>query len=86
MSLISAKPVLYVANVSEDGFDDNPLLDDVAEIAAQESAGVVSVCASIEAELVMLDAEERAEFLADMGLEEPGLSRVIRAGYELLGL
>ena len=86
LSLISAKPVLYVANVAEDGFDDNPLLDDVAEIAARESAGVVSVCASIEAELVMLDAEARAEFLADMGLEEPGLSRVIRAGYELLGL
>ena len=86
LSLISAKPVLYVANVAEDGFADNPLLDDVAEIAARESAGVVSVCASIEAELVMLDAEARAEFLADMGLEEPGLSRVIRAGYELLGL
>ena len=86
LSLISAKPVLYLANVAEDGFVDNPLLSQVEGIAASESAAVVPVCAAIEAELVSLDAEERSEFLADMGLAEPGLHRVIRAGYELLGL
>ena len=84
--LLTAKPVLYIANVAEDGFHDNPLLDQVREIASQESAEVVPVCAAIEAELVELDEADRAEFLADYGLAEPGLDRVIHAAYKLLGL
>ena len=86
LALITAKPVLYIANVAEDGFTDNPLLEAVEAVASTEHAGVVPVCAAIESELIALEAEERAEFLAEMGLEEPGLNRVIRAGYELLGL
>jgi GTP-binding protein YchF len=77
---------MYIANVSEDGFVNNPLLDAVKEYGRQEGAPVVPVCAAIEAEMVELDDEEKVEFLAEMGLEEPGLNRVIRAGYELLGL
>jgi hypothetical protein len=77
---------MYVANVADDGFEDNPLLDRVREHAAKEAAEVVPVCAAIEAEIVELDEDERAEFLADLGLEEPGLNRVVRAGYRLLGL
>ncbi|MGD9299356.1 MAG: DUF933 domain-containing protein, partial [Thiohalocapsa sp.] len=69
-----------------DGFEDNPLLDRVREHAAKEAAEVVPVCAAIEAEIVELDEDERAEFLVDLGLEEPGLNRVVRAGYRLLGL
>ncbi len=84
--LLTVKPTLYIANVAEDGFENNPLLDAVREHAAQEGAPVVAVCAAIEAEMVELDDEEKREFLAEMGLEEPGLNRVIRAGYELLGL
>ena len=84
--LLTAKPVLYIANVAEDGFHDNPLLDQVREIARQEGAEVVPVCAAIEAELVELDEADRAEFLADYGLAEPGLDRVIHAAYKLLGL
>ena len=84
--LLTAKPVLYIANVNDDGFNNNPLLDKVCALAAQEHAKVVPLCAATEAELVELDPEDRAEFMADLGLEEPGLHRVIRAGYELLGL
>jgi hypothetical protein len=84
--LLTAKPTMYVANVADDGFEDNPLLDRVREHAAKDAAEVVPVCAAIEAEIVELDEDERAEFLADLGLEEPGLNRVVRAGYRLLGL
>lgn len=86
LHLLSAKPVMYIANVGEGEWSDNPRLDAVREIAAREGAQVVPVCAQVEAELAQLDDAERAEFLADLGLEEPGLNRVIRAGYELLGL
>ena len=84
--LLTSKPVLYIANVAEDGFSDNPLLEQVREIATQEGAGVVPVCAAIEAELAQLDDADKAEFLADYGLAEPGLDRVIHAAYTLLGL
>ena len=83
---ITQKPVMYVANVAEDGFDDNPMLDAVATRAASEGAVVVAVCAKIEAEISELDDADRDEFLADLGLDEPGLDRVVRAGYRLLGL
>jgi len=86
LHLLTIKPTLYIANVAEDGFDHNPQLDTVRQIAAAEGAEVVAVCAAIEAELVDLDAVEAAEYLASLGLEEPGLNRVIRAGYRLLGL
>jgi len=84
--LLTAKPTMYIANVSEDGFEDNPHLDAVREYAAAEGAEVVPVCAAIEAEIVELDDDEKLEFLQEMGLEEPGLNRVVRAGYRLLGL
>ena len=86
LHLLTAKKVLYVANVSEDGFENNPHLDAVREQAAAEGASVVPVCAAIEMELAALDDAEKQEFLAEMGLEEPGLDRLVRAGYELLGL
>jgi GTP-binding protein YchF len=84
--LLTGKPVLYVANVAEDGFENNPFLDQVREIAAREGAEVLPVCAAIEAELAELDDADKAEFLADYGLSEPGLDRVIHAAYKLLGL
>jgi len=84
--LLTGKPVLYVANVAEDGFENNPFLTQVREIAAREGAEVVPVCAAIEAELAELDDVDKAEFLADYGLSEPGLDRVIHAAYKLLGL
>ncbi|GMU42296.1 MAG: redox-regulated ATPase YchF [Xanthomonadales bacterium] len=84
--LLTLKPVMYVANVREDGFENNRFLDAVRARAASEGAEVVSVCAAIEEELGQLDDADRGAFLADMGLEEPGLNRVIRAGYKLLGL
>lgn len=84
--LLTAKPVLYIANVDDDGYDNNPLLERVIALAAQEHARVVSLCAATESELVDLDDADRHEFMADLGLSEPGLNRVIRAGYELLGL
>ncbi len=84
--LITIKPTLYVANVRDDGFTNNPLLDKVAEFAASEGSQVVSICAAIEAEIVQLDDEEKQEFLDDLGLEEPGLNRVVRAAYQLLNL
>ena len=87
LSLLTAKPVMFVANVGEeDGFDGNPRLDAVRAAAAREQAGTVSICAAIEAELAALDPAEQAEFLTDLGLDEPGLDRFVRAGYELLGL
>jgi ribosome-binding ATPase len=84
--LLTLKPLMYIANVKEDGFENNPHLDRVRERAAQEGAEVVPVCAAIEEELAQLDDADKAAFLADMGLEEPGLNRVINAGYKLLGL
>ncbi|MFM7431893.1 MAG: redox-regulated ATPase YchF, partial [Gammaproteobacteria bacterium] len=86
MQLLTYKPVLYVANVQEGGFDNNPMLDAVRKLATRENSQVVAVCAAIEAEISQLDDADRAEFLKDLGLEEPGLNRVIRAGYALLGL
>ena len=86
LCLMTAKPTMYVANVSEDGFDNNPLLDVVTNLAKSENAGVVVICASIEAEIAELDDEEKIEFLQELGQDEPGLNRVIRAGYDLLGL
>jgi GTP-binding protein YchF len=84
--LITAKPVMYVANVDEDGFIDNPHLEAVNEYAAKEGSEVVAICAAIEAEIALLDDEDKADFLADFGAKEPGLNRVIRHGYSLLGL
>jgi len=86
LPLLTAKPVMYVANVLEDGFRDNPMLDAVRALAAGEGAEVVPVCAAIEAEIGQLAEADRAAFLADLGLDEPGLNRVIRAAYRLLGL
>ncbi|MES1929585.1 GTP-binding protein YchF [Salinisphaera dokdonensis CL-ES53] len=86
LHLITAKPALFVANVDEEGFENNPLLDRVSEHAAAQNAPVVAVCAALEGELAQLDGDDKNEFLADLGLEEPGLDRVIRAAYELLGL
>jgi len=84
--LLTAKPVMYVANVAEDGFENNPHLDAVRGYSAKEGAEVVAICAAIEAEIAVLDDEDRAEFLADLGFDEPGLNRVIRGGYALLEL
>ncbi len=86
LHLITIKPVMYIANVSETGFENNPFLEQVEEIAKKEGAVVVPVCASIEAELSALDDEEMVEFLGEYGLTESGLNRVIHAGYNLLGL
>lgn len=86
LHLLTIKPTMYIANVDEDGFEDNEYLDKLREIAATENAIVVPVCNKLEAEIAELDADEAAEFLADLGMEEPGLNRVIRAGYELLKL
>ena len=85
-NLLTLKPTMYIANVAEDGFDNNPLLKAVEELAASENSQVVPICAKIESEIAELDDEEKAEFLGEMGMEEPGLNRVIRAGYRLLGL
>lgn len=84
--LLTIKPTMYVANVEEHGFENNPLLDEVRRYAAKENAPVVAVCAKMEAEIADLDEEDKAMFLEDMGMHEPGLDRVIRAGYDLLGL
>mgnify|MGYP001023995757 FL=1 len=86
MFLITLKPLMYIANVAEDGFENNPHLDAVRARAEAEGAEVVPVCAAIEEELAQLDDADRDEFLKDLGLDEPGLNRVIRAGYRLLGL
>ncbi len=84
--LLTLKPLMYIANVADDGFEDNPLLDAVRERAVIEGAEVVPVCAAIEEEMAQLEDADRDEFLKDMGLDEPGLNRVIRAGYKLLEL
>ncbi|WP_114324715.1 redox-regulated ATPase YchF [Candidatus Colwellia aromaticivorans] len=86
LNFLTLKPTMYIANVNDDGFQDNPYLDQVQEIADAEGAIVVAVCAEIESELSEMDDEDRIEFMAEMGLEEPGLNRVINAGYSLLHL
>lgn len=86
LCLITVKPVMYLANVSEDGFNNNPLLEKVVALGKQENAPVVTICAKIESEISDLEDEDKALFLEEMGLEEPGLDRVIRAAYDLLGL
>ncbi len=84
--LITIKPTMYIANVADDGFENNPLLDLLTAYAEKEGAPIVSICAAIESEIAELDAEEKNEFLAELGQSEPGLNRVIRSGYALLGL
>lgn len=86
LHLLTIKPTLYIANVAEDGFENNPALEAVRGFAADENSEVVPVCAAIEAEIAELDDADKQDFLADMGLDEPGLNRVVRAGYRLLGL
>lgn len=86
LSFLTLKPTMYIANVNEDGFENNPFLEKVKAIAAEENSVVVPVCAAIEAELAELDDADRDEFMQDLGLTEPGLNRVIRAGYSLLNL
>ncbi|MGR9085795.1 MAG: redox-regulated ATPase YchF [Gammaproteobacteria bacterium] len=86
LCLLTIKPTMYIANVQDDGFENNPLLDRVRALADKEGAMVVPICAAIEAEIAQLDDEEKQEFLDDLGLDEPGLNRVVRAGYQLLNL
>ena len=86
LHLLTIKPMMYIANVNEDGFDNNPYLDAVQKVADEQGAAVVPVCAAIESEIAELDDEDKLDFLEGMGLSEPGLNRVIRAGYKLLGL
>ena len=86
LCLLTAKPAIYVANVNDQGFENNPLLTRVQEYAANEGAPVVVICAALEAEIADLSEEDKQIFLADLGLEEPGLNRLVRAGYNLLGL
>ncbi len=84
--LLTDKPVMYIANVDEDGFENNPYLDRVRELAAGEDSEVVAICAALESEIAQLDDEDKVEFLEALGLDEPGLNRVIRSAYRLLGL
>ncbi len=86
LNMLTLKPVMYIANVDENGFENNPFLDQVREIARNENAVVVPICNKLESEIAELDDEEKLEFLNELGMEEPGLNRVIRAGYELLRL
>ncbi|WP_028101600.1 redox-regulated ATPase YchF [Pseudoduganella violaceinigra] len=86
LCLITAKPAMYVANVSESGFTNNPLLDQLTKYAEAQNAPIVAICAAIEAEIADLDDADKEAFLADMGMAEPGLDRLIRAGFKLLGL
>ena len=86
LHLLTVKPMMYIANVSEDGFENNPLLDSVRQIAEEQDAVVVAICAEIEEQIAELDDEDKGDFLSEMGQEEPGLNRVIRAAYKLLGL
>ena len=86
LHLLTTKPTLYIANVAEDGFEDNEHFEAVRSIAAAEGAEVVAICNKLESEIIELEDDEKEEFLADMGMEEPGLNRVIRAGYQLLNL
>jgi GTP-binding protein YchF len=86
LCLITAKPAMFVGNVSEDGFENNPYLDRLREYAASQNAPVVAICAKIEAEMADMSDEDRCMFLAEMGQDEPGLNRLIRAAFKLLGL
>lgn len=86
LSFLTLKPTMYIANVNEDGFENNPYLDKVREIAAKEGSVVVPVCAAVESDIAELEDGDREEFMAELGIEEPGLNRVIRAGYSLLNL
>ncbi len=86
LHLLTAKPVMFVANVDEDGFGNNPMLDAVTELAREEKAEVVAICAAVEADIALLDDADKQEFLAEMGLHETGLDRVIHTAYRLLGL
>lgn len=86
LHLLTVKPTMYIANVDEDGFDNNPFLDKVTEIAKAEGAVIVPICNKLESEIAELEEAEKTEFLQDLGMTEPGLDRVIRAGYALLGL
>lgn len=86
LHLLTMKPTMYIANVQEDGFGDNPLLDRVRAVAEAEGAMVVPVCAAIEAEIAQLEEADKHDFLVEMGLDEPGLNRLVRAGYKLLNL
>jgi len=86
LCLLTAKPMLYIANVNEDGFEDNSYLAKVTAYANQQNANIVPICAAIESEIAELDDDDKKEFLESMGLEEPGLNRLIRSGYDLLGL
>jgi GTP-binding protein YchF len=86
LNLLTTKPTMYIANVAEDGFENNPHLDTVRKIAEAERAVVVPICNKLEAEIAELEDDEKEEFLAALGMTEPGLDRVIRAGYGLLGL
>ena len=86
LHLLTIKPTMYIANVDEDGFDNNPLLDRVAAVAESEGAVLVPICNKLESEIAELADDEKLEFLQDLGMDEPGLDRVIRAGYQLLGL
>ncbi|KAB8041989.1 redox-regulated ATPase YchF [Janthinobacterium aquaticum] len=86
LCLITAKPAMFVANVSDSGFTDNPLLDQLTAYAKSQNAPIVAICAALEAEIADLDDADKGAFLADMGMEEPGLDRLIRAAYKLLGL
>jgi GTP-binding protein YchF len=86
LNLLTVKPTMYIANVAESGFSDNPLLAAVEKIAAEEKAVVVPICNKLESEIAELEDDEKADFLGEMGMDEPGLNRVIRAGYGLLGL
>ena len=86
LHLLTIKPTMYIANVDEDGFNNNPLLDRVAAVAESEGAVLVPICNKLESEIAELADDEKLEFLQDLGMDEPGLDRVIRAGYQLLGL
>jgi GTP-binding protein YchF len=86
LHLLTIKPTMYIANVAEDGFENNPALDSVTALAEKENAIVVAICAAIESEIADLADEDKAEFLEELGQDEPGLNRVIRSGYQLLGL
>ena len=86
LSFLTLKPTMYIANVAEDGFENNEHLDKVQALATSENAVVVPICNKLESEIAELEADEKVEFLAEVGMEEPGLNRVIRAGYQLLGL
>ena len=86
LHLITAKPAMFVANVSDTGFTNNPLLDQLTEFANKQNAPIVAICAAIESEIAEMEDADKADFLADMGMDEPGLDRLIRAAFKLLGL